>query len=108
MAGHEVLHKVLESMCHSNKDGDLEELKIMDSSLIDPGPILDCTGCLVSSSQKYQDFFPSCFFLYFTAGSNANSEGRQATDCWHGSEQPALQLESMLTLLQSPLHLVGH
>lgn len=25
----------------------------------DPGPISDCTGCLVSSSQRHQGFFPS-------------------------------------------------
>lgn len=43
----------------------------------DPGPISDCTGCLVSSSQRHQGFFsPTCSFLYFAAGRNADSEGR--------------------------------
>ena len=29
----------------------------------DPGPILDCAGCLVSSSQRHQGFF---FFFFFS------------------------------------------
>lgn len=43
----------------------------------DPGPILDCSGCLVSFPQKHKDFFPLSWpFLYFALGRNTDSEGR--------------------------------
>lgn len=80
----------------------------------DPGPILDCTGCLVSSSQRHQGFFFSpplaLSWILLLAEMLIVKAGLSACDqvqAWVSNSQPQ-QLESMLTLLWRPLYVACH